>query len=159
MKKKVIAIVVLAVIFAAFSTASFAYQGSDKKSSGHCGKLEDKVEKKAQMILKNKDELGLSDEQVKKVKDLMLESQKETIKQNAAIETIALDIKSKMWGETVDAEAVNALIDKKYDLKKAKAKFSVTAYAQLKNILTEEQRDKLKELYKKCDVGKKKSHH
>lgn len=159
MKKKLILMVVLAMIFTVSATASFAYEVAYKKSSGHYGKVEDKLESKAHMILKNKEELGLSEEQAKKVKDIMHGSKKGEIMQNAEIETISIDIKSKMWEDTVDTEAINALIDKKYELKKAKAKSWVAACAQLKNILTEEQRDKLKELYKKCKAGKKKSHH
>ena len=55
-----------------------------------------------------------------------------------------------MWQNAIDTEAIDALIDKKYEIKKEKAKSMVGAYAELKGILTAEQKDKLKELYKKC---------
>ena len=159
MKRSLIAVVVLAMIFAVSTTVSFAYKGFDKKPAGHYQKLEDKAMSKAYMILKNKDALGLTDEQVKQVKDLKLKLKKDEIAQNAEIETVALDIKSQLWEDTINTEAINALIDKKYELKKAKAKSSVAAYAQLKNILSQAQRDKLKELYKKCETKKGKSYH
>ena len=154
MKRRVIVAAALVVIFAMAVGSCFAYEGGCKKSKGKSG---DKVEMKAHKILKNKDELGLSDEQINKVKDLMLESKKDTIKQDAEIQIIALDIKSKMSKDRVDTKAINALIDKKYEVKKAKAKSSVAAYAQLKGILTKKQQDQLKELYKERKTEKGKS--
>ena len=55
-----------------------------------------------------------------------------------------MDIKEAMWSDNLDLEAINTLIDKKYDLKKAKAKSSIADYAELKGILTEEQKAKMK---------------
>ena len=55
-----------------------------------------------------------------------------------------------MHGEQIDTGAIDKLIDKKYDLKKEKAKSSVRAYASVKGLLTSEQKSKLKDLYKKC---------
>lgn len=157
MKKKLVIAVALVVILTLAQAASFAYEGGSKKSKGRYGKSGNKVVTKAHMILKNEDELGLSDKQTTKIKKLMLKSKKDEIMQTAEIETIALDIKSKMREDTVDTKAINTLIDKKYELKKEKAKSSVAAYAELKNILTKEQKKKLKELYKQCKTKKEKS--
>lgn len=159
MRKKLAIAVALVTILALAQTASFAYEGGYKKSKGYCGKSGNKVVTKAHMILKNEDELELSNEQTTKIKELMLKSKKDEIMQTAEIKTIALDIKSKMWEDTVDTEAINTLIDKKYELKSEKAKSSVTAYTELKNILTKEQKEKLKELYKQCKTEKGKSQH
>ncbi|MFC1658669.1 Spy/CpxP family protein refolding chaperone [Candidatus Omnitrophota bacterium] len=153
----VMAAVALVTIFTVAVGASLAYERGGEKSEGHYEKSQDLVVMKAHMILKNQDKLGLSDEQIAKVKDLKLQSKKDTIKQDGEIETIALDIKSKMYEDSVDAEAINALIDKKYELKKEKAKSSVAAYIQLKSILTEEQLGQLKELYKECKTEEEKS--
>ena len=53
----------------------------------------------------------------------------------------------------VDKEAVNTLIDKKYDLKKSKSKMLVDSYDNLMIILSDEQKNKLKDtmlkIYKK----------
>ena len=158
MRKGLIAIaVVLVMILTVAVASSFAYEVGHKKSKGYYKESKSKVESKAHMILKNRGELGLSDEQIKGVKELMLKSKKDSIKQKAEIEIIALDINSKKQDDTMDIEAINALIDKKYELKKEKAKSSVAAYIQLKSILTEEQQVKLKELYKKCKMEKGKS--
>ena len=99
--------------------------------------------------LKSED-LGLSDDQIAKIKALKLDVKKELIQQNADIDIPGIDIKAEMYADTIDVDAINKLISKKYDLKKAKAQYLVTKYAQLKNILTAEQKDKLKDIWKQC---------
>ena len=133
---RLVVVLSLGVILAVSAGISFACDGGRKKSKGHHQNWEDKVEAKAHMILMNKDELELADEQVDKVKAAKRKAKKDLIKQNAEIEIIALDIKAKMWDEVVDTEAINTLIDKKYELKKEKAKSLVASYAELKSILT-----------------------
>ena len=115
---------------------------------GH-GDLDDKFFHKASMVLKNKKELGLSDKQVSDLKSLTLDTKKSLVMKKAELEVLSLDIRSKLMDETIDTKAVNALIDKKYDLKKEKEKSLVTAFAALKNILTDEQKTALKELRNK----------
>ena len=53
------------------------------------------------MILKNEDELGLSDKQTAKIKELMLKSKKEEIMKSAEIEVIALDVKFSFKGTEI----------------------------------------------------------
>ena len=65
-----------------------------------------------------------------------------------------MDIKGNMQGDRIDIKATNKLIDRKYDLKKEKAKSLVSACAGLKSILTKEQTGKMKDLWKKCKKGK-----
>ncbi|MFC1576484.1 Spy/CpxP family protein refolding chaperone [Candidatus Omnitrophota bacterium] len=115
-----------------------------------CYSLEGKFCKKAKIMLSNKDELGLTDAQVKKVKELKVKTKKDLIKKKAEIDIVALDIKAQMWEDPIDTATINKLIDKKYNLKKEKAKSLVDAYATLKGLLTEEQKAKMKEVYKKC---------
>ena len=118
--------------------------------------LEDKFFKKAGMILSNKEELGLSDEQVNKVKELKMNTKKDLIRKDAEIEILALEIKSEMWKDPADTVAVNKLVDKKYDLKKETTKALVAGCAALKDVLTKDQKAKLKELWKKCKEEKPK---
>lgn len=157
MKGKTIIVASLILVLIASYLLPVAYAYDSKKTKGyHCG-LKDKLFRKAHFILKNQEELGLSDEQVKKIKNLKLEAKKDLIKKKAEIDVIAVDIKAKMWEDAVDTEAVNKLIDQKYELKKAKTKSLMEAYAALKSILTEEQKKKLKDLWKKCKKKKEKS--
>ncbi|MFH1577829.1 MAG: Spy/CpxP family protein refolding chaperone [Candidatus Omnitrophota bacterium] len=165
MDKKLIGIVlvVFVLIFSAFTVG--AYSGNcpesggktsgktgektGEKAQGYQGGLEEKFAHKAHFILENKEGLGLSEEQVKKIKDLKLETQKGLILKDAEIDIVALDIKDGLYQDTVNASAVNKLIDKKYELKKQKAQSLVSAYAALKNILTDEQKEKMSELFEK----------
>ena len=81
---------------------------------------------------------------------IKLNSKKDTIEKTAEIDILALDIKAGLYGDTVDSAQLGALIDKKYKIKAEKAKATVGAYAALKGVLTEAQKEKMKELYKKC---------
>jgi Spy/CpxP family protein refolding chaperone len=110
---------------------------------------------KAMFAIKMQDELGLSEEQVKKIKGLKVKTKKELIQQKAEIDIIEVDINSEIWEDIVDIKTVDKLVDKKYDLKKAKAKTSIKAYAALKSILTGEQNKQLAELCKKGTRGKR----
>ena len=126
-----------------------------KKRTEHKKGMDSMVLLKMHMIMKNQEELGLSDEQVEKIRALKLDTKKKVIMQKAEIEVLAVDIKAKLWwGDPVDMEAVNKLIDQKYEIKKGKAKNLAGAIAELKKILTEEQKDKLKALRKEHHKGK-----
>lgn len=145
MCKKLIGIVMaLALVFGALTLTADA-KGC-KKGKG----FEEKVSCKAHFLLKNKEELELTDAQVDKIKELKLNSKKDTIEKTAEIDILALDIKAGLYGDTVDSAQLGALIDKKYKIKAEKAKATVGAYAALKGVLTEAQKEKMKELYKKC---------
>ncbi len=144
-----------------------AYARDSGKTEKHHGDFEKKFSYKARFILENKKELGLSDEQVKKIKDLKIKTKKDLIRKKAELDILALDIKGELWKGTIDTDRVNKLIDKKYELKKERAKSSVNTYVALKSILTNEQSKKMKELRKKCKKemmhgsmmkGKMKSH-
>ena len=165
MKGRYLLIVALIMFLGVGLSAAFAdtHGESMKKEYQHKEykpqDLEAKFFHKAHKLFKNKDELGLTEKQVDKLKDLKVRTKKDLIRKNADIEIIALDIKSQLYGEKVNVKVVNDLIDKKYEIKKAKAKALVAAYAELKDVLTKAQKEKLKELYeeKKCGCqGKKK---
>ena len=109
---------------------------------------------KAGFLIKNSDELELSDEQVDQIKKLKMETKKEVIRDQAEVDLIKVDIKSKMWDDPVDVKAIDKLIDKKYDIKKKKAKALIGAYAQLQGILSDKQKDAAKALWKSCKCKK-----
>ena len=150
MNKKFLAIasLVSVLVFGLLASGAYAMEHGNAK----CGKgdIEDKLFCKAHLILENKEELGLSDEQVEKIKALKINAKKDTILKKAEIDIVALDIKAAMWKDPIDTAAVGKLLDKKYELKKEKAKSLIEAYAALKGTLTEEQKGKLKDIYKKC---------
>ncbi len=147
MKKRIV-IVSLLVIGLALSVASIgAYadgHGKDEIS------LEDKFYCKAMVMLKNEEELGLSEKQVETIKKLKIDTKKDLIRKNAEIDVLALDIKMEMYKDSMDTAAVNKLVDKKYDIKKEKTKAIIAACAELKDTLTKDQKSKLKDIIKQC---------
>ena len=155
MEKRFFVAAVLCMGLALNLVALDAYAEGYGKGKGHHFDLEDKFSKKAHFILKNKEELGLSDKQIEQVKDLKIKTKKDLISKKAELEILGLDIEAAMWNDPLDANAVNKQIDKKYDIKKEKEKSLVGAYAALKGLLTEEQKEKMKGLFKKCKKDKK----
>lgn len=154
MNKRLVVALLIAVF--AFSGAAIVY--AEKDDMGKMDKMgmmdkmnmDNKILKKAYFFLKNSEELGISDEQMVKIKVLKVGIEKELIQQNVDIEILDIDIQTAISMDNIDADAVNKLIGKKYDLKKAKAQYLVTKYVELKNILTAEQKTKLKDLLKQC---------
>lgn len=135
--------------------------GCDKKAQmGHCfkGRHGDCPFAKCFMkapccALKNKEKLGLSAEQETKIKDLCAATKKSSIQIESDVEKIEVDIKAKIKGDTFDAAGINALIDKKFELKKQMIKSIVFSHATLLGILTPEQREKFREIKKECKKG------
>ena len=123
-----------------------AYAG-DHHRCGKCRQsLDSKVLKKLHHTIENQDELEASDSQIKKIRELKMRLKKDLIQRKAAIDLIGVDIKSKLWADDIDGKGTNELIDRKYELKKAKAKSLVEALIELKNILEDEQEEKLKDI-------------
>ena len=112
------------------------------------GGLEEKIFHKAHFYKSNADALGLSEEQVDKIKSLKSEAKKDLIMKKAEIEVLAIDIRALLHDNEVDVKAANDLIDKKYKIKKEKSKNLVQALADIKAVLSAEQHDKVKEIWK-----------
>lgn len=151
MKERKIGLFFLLVFLLAIYLPLMAYaQGCLKGAQQKCG-LEKKMSCTLHCIMANQDELGLTDEQGEKIQQLKTSSQKDLIKLEAEIDLITIDIKSKSREDKIDKEGIGELIDRKYDLKKEKAKALIGAYADLRNILSIEQTKKLSQL--KCPKG------
>ncbi len=119
-------------------------QGCPKgKCSGQgCG-FEKKLFSKLHLVLVHQEKLELTDEQVGKIKQLKMSTKKDLIKREAEIDLITVDIKTKVCEDNICLKSIGKLIDKKYDLKKEKAKALVGVFAELKNILSDEQKKQL----------------
>ena len=128
--------------------AADAYAKWEHGSKGKKQDLEHKFYKKAYMCLENADALGLSDDQIEELKNLKHGTKKDVIQKNADIEILGLDARHLLYQDEVDLDALNSIIDQKYDVKKAKAKVLVKAIAELKGLLSENQMDSLKAIYK-----------
>ncbi|MFA6600979.1 MAG: hypothetical protein WCU74_08220 [Candidatus Omnitrophota bacterium] len=103
---------------------------------------------KAHFMMENAQELGLTDDKVEEIRKLKFETKKALVRQNAEIEVLGLDIMEKLHQDAIDVEAVNKLVDQKYELEKAQAKSLVGVLAKLKSQLSPEQAVKMRELWK-----------
>ncbi|MBI4845901.1 MAG: Spy/CpxP family protein refolding chaperone [Candidatus Omnitrophica bacterium] len=148
MKKKIVffAVIFFVVNMCAVRTDIFAFDGHKKAKQG--AGLEEDFFKKAHMLVTKGECAGLSEEQLKQIKELKISVKKDIIRNKAEIEIVDLDIESELWAEEIDQKQVNKLIDKKYELKKETAKLLIDAYVKLKKIITPEQKEALKNLYK-----------
>jgi len=152
--KKGLMVMALVLAVGLSTTAAFAEKGCGHDKGGSRKKsTKDMFFKKVHMIYIYQDEIGVSDKQLEKIKELKIGLKKDIIKKKADIEVIAVDIKALLYEDDVNVGAINKLIDKKYEAKKAKSKMLVDAYAKLKKILKKEQLDILKDIY----MEKKKS--
>lgn len=151
LNRNFVSLVVLCVL-TVFVSAGYADHGVGYHKKGEYGGyhrkgLSGKAMKKMHMVLRNKKELEITDEQEQAIRKLKYDTKKKVITMKAEADVIAVDIKSMMYDDDpMDTEAINALIDKKYEIKKNKAKILIGAYAELKKILTAEQKDKLRDL-------------
>ena len=125
---------------------SSAYANHGGQHGG--GDLEGKFFKKLYLIEKNQAEIGITDDKLQALKNLSVETKKALIKYEADIEIVGLDLNQKLYENPIDVAATNKLVDQKYELKKAKTKSLVEAFAKLKSTLSKEQLAKLKEIHK-----------
>lgn len=150
MNRKRIGLFALLVFSLAICVPLMVYaQGCKKdcqKKGSHGYGFEKKIFCKLHLAMAHQDLLGLSEDQMAKIQNLKTSTKKDIIKQDAEIDLITVDIKSKLHEDRIDKEAIGKLIDQKFDLKKAKAKMLIGVCAELNNILTSEQKKKLKSM-------------
>ena len=141
-----------------FCALAYANRGHEEWGRGDHEKsfdLEEKFFWKAHFYLEKADELGLTEEQTQKIKALKTETKKELIRRDADIEIAALDFKEALDEPQINVESVNSLVDQKYEATKAKIKYLVQAFANLKGALTPEQETKVKDLWRAKKEEKK----
>jgi len=124
-------------------------KGKKKMDWGTKDLLAHKVFFKANFYLKNAEKLSLTEEQMAKIKEIKLNLQKEMLRNNAEIKAAKLDLANELHKEKLDSIKIPSLIDKEYELKKKLGKEAVKALIQIKSLLTPEQMEKAKELWKK----------
>lgn len=148
--RKVFVVMMLAVMMffagqAAFADMSGCPMGGNNETDGAVTlNLEDKFAMKARFIGDSAEELGLTEEQISKVRDIKMKTKKMIIMKEAEIDVIELDIKSGLWQDSVDSAAIGVLVAKKYEIEKEKALGIVEACLAIRNVLTKEQMSKLK---------------
>ena len=150
MKRKVTFLITALLILGMVSVV-YAESGRGKSKMMHGKKemsMEDKFFKKIKMIYHKQEELGITEEQMDKIKDVKIALKKDLIRKKADIDLVKVDIKVLMYDDDLDVKAMKALIGKKYDIKKAKAIRIVDACASLRGFLTDKQKAEMKKLKK-----------
>ena len=102
----------------------------------------------AHLALENHEELGLSEEAVKKIRELKIGTKKSLIRNRAEAELLMVDIISKLHTEKPEISEINRLIDKKFDVKKAGMKKLIASFVALKKLLSKEQMKQMKTICK-----------
>ncbi len=147
MRKHLIATITLILALGLMQSVSLAEKGVGNVSGrDYKESIENKFFKKVKMIYLYQDELNVNEKQMDQMKELKITLKKDLIKKKADLDIIGVDILSLLYEDIIDVEAVDKLIDQKYEIKKAKIKNVIKSYAQLKKILTKEQIEKLKEI-------------
>ena len=102
----------------------------------------------AHLALENHEELGLSEDAVKKIRELKIGTKKSLIRNRAEAELLMVDIISKLHTEKPEISEINRLIDKKFDVKKAGMKKLIASFVALKKLLSKEQMKQMKAICK-----------
>lgn len=168
MKRWVVLSLFAGLLALPFSNVAYANHGGCHKSQSCCsgdegyshGKTSEKcpILEKAHFLLQNKEELGLSEDQIKKIWDLKLNLKKEGIRKKAELKVLEVDLMAAMKSENWNDDAIHKIIDQKFDLKKQMMKAGVAAKGQLLSILTDDQKTKMRELKSGTSAWKKASH-
>lgn len=104
--------------------------------------------KHACWLMGQKDELGLSDAQITKIKSLELESKKTAIKAAADMQIGMLEMNSMLGEEVIDVNGLESMIDSGMASMALTAKANVRYYSELKALLTDDQKAKMKAMKK-----------
>jgi hypothetical protein len=130
-------------------------EGAGMKGMSSGMKMENKMDfdemfnSKISFILMNSKDLGLSDEQMTKIKELKYKIEKSMIMRKAEMEIADIDIMQALVKDDIDTVAIGKVIDKKYESKKMESKELVDACASSRMILTKEQQKMLKDILSK----------
>ncbi len=137
----------LAVIFLLASADCFADHGG----RGHGGfpGLEEKYFWKSKFLLKNQEELGLSEEQTQKLSAGKFDLKRALIETQAQKDLAMLDIERELHSDKPNREKINAAIDKKIEAERLASRAFAEGLVNIQNILTPEQAGKTKELHRK----------
>jgi Spy/CpxP family protein refolding chaperone len=98
-------------------------------------------------LLKNKQELGLTDEQIAKLRTVALDTDRARIRAEADVLVSNRELRSLLWDEKAELSAIEAKV-KEHEAMEATARIiGIRAKRELLGVLTPEQRAKQKALW------------
>lgn len=92
------------------------------------------------------EKLGLSEDQKNRMREIMTSSKKKKIGLKCQIETIKVDLMSMIWQEQMNMQEIEQKVREIANLKADKKIAWIQAMNDMKNVLTPEQRQKMKEM-------------
>jgi len=98
-------------------------------------------------LLKNKQEIGLTDEQVEKLRKTALDADRTHIRAEADRMVSARELRSLMWDEKAELPAIEAKVKETESLEATVRIIDIRAKRELMGVLTPEQKTKLKALW------------
>lgn len=137
--KRLTVLTVFAVLIMAV-TAHFAYA---QPGSGKRGKHHGEGLKQLEIW---KDELNLTDAQYDQLKDMMVENEKEAIELRSQMEVLRLELEEIMTEDKPNKTEALKKVDELGTVRTKLQKLRVGLRIDMKNVLTDEQIDKLQEL-------------
>lgn len=154
MKRRILSTLLLVAVMVFFMVpvSQAEMYGKGKMMGGmkyHQKGLEGKFYNKVKFLLKNHEELALTDKQIDDIKALKYKVKKQVISKDTEIDMTKAELSEEMWKDEPDSAVLNKLIDKKYDLKKEKAKILSQGCLDLKGVLNKEQSKEAKKLHMK----------
>ena len=99
----------------------------------------------ASILLNLQDEIGLTEEQVKRIQNLRTDFNKEKIRYESESRLLQLELRNSMDSDSVNRKMVESLIRKIGELETTRQIDSVNHFLELKSILTEAQIQKIRD--------------
>jgi hypothetical protein len=106
------------------------------------------------MVWLNQERLGVDDATMDQIYEVKVEAKKKVVMLKAEIKALAMDIRYELYKDEVAVPTIKELVDKKYTLKKKKAMVLIQAIADMKKLLTDEQKMELKKIKRECYMNK-----
>lgn len=158
--KRILSALLLTVVFAvpAFAKMPDKEMKDHQKCECHEWMAKGHMHKRGDMLgmlIKHADKLGLSGDQVAKLKDIHRGMEKKKIRFEADMKLARLDLKEIMEVKDFDLEKANAAVQKMSDMKRDQHLEMLKSIKEVRGILTDEQFKKIKEMKHHMCEGKK----
>ena len=128
----------------AWADGSYGHRGQGGERHGmHFGSGHSRL---LHHLLKHQRDLGLTDEQVAKVKALALDQDRAKIRAHADVQVADRELRALVWDEQADLSVIQAKVKERADLTAVLQFMRIKGKRDLLAVLTPEQRDKLKAL-------------
>lgn len=139
---------------ASFHDGGGGKYGNDWCKSGALSEICNNLPCPAKLLHKT-EELGLNDDQVTQLKKLKSSSKKARIKKVADIQILEIELKELLDNKSIDKKAVDEKIDAIGNLRTQIIKSCINTKLTARELLTNEQLQKLENTKKSCDMGTK----